>query len=167
MHRVRVHDPGHRLCVRVHVRCRYVAIRTDEKLDLGRIAARQRLELLRAHRLRIAHDATLGAAIGDADHRALPRHPHRKRLDLTEGDGRVVANTAFPRSPRGVVLDAISGEHLHDAVGHPHREVDRQLTLALGQDRAHVRVEMQLVRGDPELLERDRPWIALGVVDDD
>jgi hypothetical protein len=45
--------------------------------------------------------------------------------------------------------------------------VDRQLALALGQDRAHVRVEMQLVRGDPELLERDRPWIALGVVDDD
>jgi uncharacterized Fe-S cluster protein YjdI len=45
--------------------------------------------------------------------------------------------------------------------------MDRQLTLALGEDGAHVRVEVQLVRGDPELFERDRPWIALGVVDDD
>jgi hypothetical protein len=63
-------------------------------------------------------------------------------------------------------LDPVAGEHLHDAVGHSDREMDRQLTLALREDRAHVRVEVQLVRGDPELLERDGPWIALGVIDD-
>jgi hypothetical protein len=44
--------------------------------------------------------------------------------------------------------------------------MDRQLTLALRKDRAHVRIEVKLVRGDPELLERDRPWVALGVIDD-
>ena len=46
VHRVRVHDPGHRLRVRVHVGRGYVAIRTDEQLDLRGVAARQRLELL-------------------------------------------------------------------------------------------------------------------------
>jgi len=44
--------------------------------------------------------------------------------------------------------------------------MDRQLTLALREDGAHVRVEVKPVCGYPELLERDRPWIALGVIDD-
>jgi hypothetical protein len=78
----------------------------------------------------------------------------------------VVADAALARAARGVVLDAVPGEHLHDAVGHANREMDRQLALALGEDRAHVRVEVQLVRRDPELFERYRPWIALGVIDD-
>jgi hypothetical protein len=65
------------------------------------------------------------------------------------------------------VLHAITGEDLDDAVSHTDREVDRQLTLAFPEDGAHVRVEVKLVRRDRELLERDRPGVALGVIDDD
>ena len=78
----------------------------------------------------------------------------------------MVADAALARSTRRVVLHAVAGEYLDDAVGHAHREVHGQLTLALGEDRAHVRVEVELVRRDAELLERDRPRIALGVIDD-
>src|SRR5207302_9118431 len=107
VHRVRVHDPGHRLRVRVHVRCGNVTVRTDEELDLGRVAPGERFELLRAHRLRIAHDATLRAAVRHPNDGALPGHPHRERFDLVEGDRGVIANAPFARSARGVVLYAV------------------------------------------------------------
>ena len=166
MHRVRVHDPGHRLSVGVDVGSRDVAIGTDQQLDLGGVAARERLQLLRAHALRIADDAAFRPAVGDADDGALPRHPHRQRLDLVQGHRRVVADATLARTACRVVLHAVAREDLHDAVGHAHREMHRQLTLRRAEDPPHVRVEMELVRRDAELLERDLPRIALGVVDD-
>ena len=48
VHGVRVHDPGHRLRVRVDVGCRDVLLRADEDGDLGRVAARQAFQLLAA-----------------------------------------------------------------------------------------------------------------------
>ena len=166
VHGVRVHDPGHRLRVRVHIGRRDVAVGADQELDLGRVAAGKRLELLRAHRLRIAHHATLRAAVGDPNDRALPGHPHRERFDLVERYRGVIADAAFARSARGVVLHAVAGEDLHHAVRHPHREVDRELALGRAEDPSHVWIEMELVRRDAELFKRDLPRIALGVVDD-
>ena len=78
----------------------------------------------------------------------------------------MVADAALAGAARGVVLDAVAGEHLHDTVGHPHRKVHRQLSLSGAEDAAHIRIEVELVRRDAELLERDLPRIALGVVDD-
>ena len=166
MHRVRVHDPRHRLRVRVHVRCGDVPVRADEKLDLRRVATRERFELLGAHRLRVADDAALRAPVRDADDRALPGHPHRERLHLVEGDRRVVADAALPRAAGGVVLHAVPGEHLDDPVRHAHGEMHGELALGRTEDAPHVRVEVQLVGRDAELLERDLPRITLRVVND-
>ena len=49
--------------------------------------------------------------------------------------------------------------------GHANRKGDRELALALAQDRAHVRIEVQAVGSDPKLLARDVPRIGLGVID--
>ena len=166
MHRVRVHDPGHRLRVRVHVRRWNVTVRTDEELDLRRVSARERLELLRAHAFRIADDPALRAAVGNSDHRAFPGHPHGERLDLVQRDRRVVANAALAGPARRVVLHAVAGEDLHDTVGHPHGEVNSQLSLSRAEDPPHVRIEVKLVRRDGELFECHLPRVALGVVDD-
>jgi len=78
----------------------------------------------------------------------------------------VIADAALSGTACRVVLDAVPGEDLHDSVGHPHREVHRELALRGTENPPHVRIEMEPVRSDAELLERDLPRIALGVVDD-
>jgi hypothetical protein len=50
------------------------------------------------------------------------------------------------------VLDAVAREDLHDPVGHPHGEMHGELALRGAEDAAHVRIEMEPVRGDAELL---------------
>src|SRR5207342_758976 len=123
VHRVGVHDPGHRLGVRVHVRGGDVPLRPDDDADLGRVTPGQALELLVGQLLRVDDDATLATAVRDADDCALPGHPHREGLDLVEGHVLVVADAALGWSPAEVVLDAVAGEDLDAAVIHLHREV--------------------------------------------
>ena len=110
LHRVGVHHPGHRLLVRRHVRRRDVLLRPDDRQQLGGEAARQALELAQRHLARIAAHAALGAAVGKAQQRALPRHPDRERSALAERDLRVVADAALRRAEHGGVLDAIARE---------------------------------------------------------
>src|SRR5437773_24942 len=74
-HRDRVHDPGHRLAVRVHVGRGDVLLRADDDRDLGRVPAGHMLELVLRHFLRVADYSALRAAVGNAHDRALPRHP--------------------------------------------------------------------------------------------
>src|SRR6185369_13037772 len=136
VHGIGVHHPGHDLGVGVDVRRRDVLLGSDEDLDLGEKAAGQALELLLAELLGIDDDATLAAAVRDADDRALPGHPHGEGLDLVERDVLVVADAALGRAAAEVVLDAIAGEHLDGAVVHLHGEVDGELAAGLAEDAA-------------------------------
>src|SRR6185369_11207270 len=106
--------------------------------------------------------AALAAAVGDADDRALPGHPHREGLDLVEGDVLVVADPALGRPATQVVLDAIAGEDLDRPVVHLHGEVDRQLAARLAEDAAQAGVKVESFGGQVELLLRDLPGIDCG-----
>ena len=119
LHRVGVHHPGHRLLVRRHVGGRDVLLRADHRQELGGEAAGQPLELARRHLPRVAADAALGAAVGQAQERALPGHPDRERGALAERDLRVVADAALRRAEHARVLDAIAGEDDAALVVHP------------------------------------------------
>ena len=110
LHRVRVHHPGHRLLVRRHVRRRDVLLGPDHRQELGGEAAGQPLELGLRERARVAAHAALRAAVGQAEERALPRHPHRERRALAERDLEVVADPALRRPEDARVLDAVAGK---------------------------------------------------------
>ena len=84
LRRVGVHHPSHRLFVRRHVGCGNVLLRADGREQLGREASREPLELVLRERVRVATDTALRAAVREAEQRALPRHPGRKRGALTE-----------------------------------------------------------------------------------
>ena len=86
VHRVRVEDPRHHLRVVPTSGAGMSRLGADLVDDLGGEAARHALELLGRERLRVADDAALGAAERQVHQRALPRHPHRERLDLVERD---------------------------------------------------------------------------------
>ena len=159
MHRVRVHDPGHRLGIGVDVRRGDVALGADEHLDLGRVATSQVLQLAAAELLGVDDNATLATAEGNAGDGALPGHPHRERLDLVDADVLVVADAALGRPTAEVVLNAETGEYTHASVIHLDREVDVQLAPGLTQYLAQARIEVELVRRNVELLLRDVPWI--------
>ena len=159
VHGVGVHEPGHHLGVRVHVRRGNVALRPDEDLDLGEEATAERLQLLLAQLLRIDDHATLAAAVGDADDRTLPGHPHREGLDLVDADVLVVADPALRRAAAQVVLDAEPREHLDRAVVHLHREVDRQLPARLAEHAAQAGIQVEALGGEVELLLSDLPRV--------
>ena len=154
VHRERVEDPRHHLRVRADVGRRDVALGADLVDDLGGVAARHPLELLGRERLRVADDAALGAAERQVHQRALPRHPHRERLDLVERDGRVVADAALRRPARDVVRDAPAGEDAHAAVVHRRRDRDLDRLLAGAEDPDEVVVDAERVGHVLQLLLR-------------
>ena len=163
VHRVRVEDPGHHARVGADVRRRDVLLRADLVDDLAREAAGHALELAPRKLLRIADDAALRAAERQAHERALPRHPHRERLDLVAGDVRVVADAALRRAARDVVRDAVALEDGHRAV--VHRDGDRDLDglLAPLEDVDQVRVDRERLADASQLLARDRVRILAQV----
>ena len=95
------------------------------------------------HLLRVADDAALRAAERDAHQRALPRHPHRERLDLVDGDVGVVADAALRRAARDVVGDAVALEDLRRAVVHADGDRDLDRLLALAEHGDEVRVDLE------------------------
>ena len=60
------------------------------------------------HLARAAAHAALGAAVGQPQQRALPRHPHRERRALAERDLGVVADAALRRAEHARVLHAVA-----------------------------------------------------------
>ena len=108
LHRVRVHHPGHRLLVRRHVRRRNVDPRADHGKQLGGEATSQPLELAVRQLARVAANTALRAAVGKAEERALPRHPHGQRSALAERHLRVVPDASLGRPEHARVLHAIA-----------------------------------------------------------
>src|SRR5207244_1358319 len=115
--------------------------------------------------LGIADDAALRTAERDAGERALPRHPHRERLDLVERDVRVVADPSLRWTARNVVRDAVALEDLSLPVVHRNGNGNRQRLLAFLEDVDEVRVNREDL-GDPaQLLARDLEGILAQVRD--
>ena len=87
-HGVGVHHPGHGLLVGAEVGGGDVEIGADHEDDLGGVAAGEVLPLARRELARVAADAALGAAVGQAHERALPAHQHGERGHLAQVDAR-------------------------------------------------------------------------------
>ena len=153
VHGVGVHHPRHDLLVGVDVGRRHVFLRADRVDDFRDVAARQRFDLALRHLRRIADDAAFAAAERDVRDRALPRHPRGERGHFVERDAGVIADAAFGRAERDVVLDAEAGEHFDLAVVHLHRTGDDDLPLRVGEDLPDAGVEIEQSGGDVEFLE--------------
>ena len=145
LHRVRVHDPRHRLLVRGHVGSRDVLLRTDHAAQLARVPPGQTLQLAQGEVTRIAAHAPLRAAVGQTQERALPGHPDSERSAFAEGDVRVVADSALRRAEHARVLDAIGrkdvdgplvaanrNRHHHGTLGVAEPLRDRLVHLCVG-----------------------------------
>src|SRR5919106_255147 len=150
LHRVRVHHPRHRLLVRGHVRRGDVLLRPDDRKELGREAARQPLDLRDGQLARIAANASLRAAVREAQERALPGHPHRERRALAERDLEVVTDAALGRPQDARVLDAVAGVHDPRLVVHPDRDADDDRALGVTQS---LRVLLRDARDRNRLVE--------------
>ena len=166
VHRVRVEDPRHRRGVRPDVRRRDVLLRADLVDDLRGVPARHALELAARHLLRVAAHAALRPTERKPHQRALPRHPHRERLDLVERDVRVVADAALRRAPRDVVRDPEALERANGAVVEGGRDRDLDGLLALLQHVDEPLVDPECVGDLVELLlsepERVLAQVRLG-----
>ena len=133
-----------------------VLLRADLVDDLARVAARHPLELGARELLRVDDDAALRAAERDAHERALPRHPHRERLDLVERDVRVVADAALRRAARDVVRDAVALEDVASS-RRPCRPGSRPRPPSCTAPRTSTRFGSmsKVVCDPPQLLPRD------------
>src|SRR5215471_4678243 len=120
-HRNRIHDPGHGLRVGVHIRRGNVAIRADDGRNFKRIPASEPFELSLRHALRITDHTALATAVGNADGRALPRHPRGEGLNFIERDVWMVTNASLGWAARNVVLHTITLEDFCLATVHAHR----------------------------------------------
>ena len=87
--------------------------------------------------MRVAADASLGAAVRQAQQRALPGHPHRERGALAEVDLRVVADAAFRRAEHARVLDAVAGEDAPGPVVELNGDADDKRPLGIAQPLRH------------------------------
>ena len=162
LHGVGVHHPGHRLLVRRHVRRGDVLLRPDERQELGREPPGEPLDLDGRHLARVAADAALGAAVGQAQQRALPCHPHRQRGALAERDLRVVANAALRRAEHARVLHPVAGEDDARAVVELDRARDDDRPLRVAEPLRDPRVDVRVRNGLVEL--RDRRAVERRVV---
>ena len=153
-HRVRVHDPGHDLLVGAHVGSRDVQIRADHQHDLGGVAPGHVLELLPAHRARVAGHPALRAAIGQLHQGALPAHEHRERRHLRKRDARVVADAALGGAEDRAVMDPVAQKDLGPPVVHSRGHADDQRPSRIAQPLVNVGIERQPLGDRVQLLER-------------
>lgn len=138
---VGVHHPRHDSLVGADVGSRGVAFRADEGEDLAGVATGDALEFLAGQRGGIDGDSALGAAIGDADDRAFPGHPHREGGDFVDVGVGVEADATFGGSAGQVVLHAVPVQDGGGAVVATKRHRDRQGTAGRGQGGAQAIVE--------------------------
>ncbi len=139
---VGVHHPGHNLCVRPDIGCGYILIGADQGENLRGVASGQPLKFRVGQLFRRDGHASLGPAVGQPGQSAFPRHPHGECGDLAEVDVGMVADTAFGRAARGVMLHAVSGEDLDVIVIHPDGNADDERTLGLFEPLAQVVIQV-------------------------
>ena len=139
---------------RVDVGRRNVFVGTDDFDELRRVAARDALELALRERRGIAGDAAFAAAERQVDDRALPRHPKRERRDFIQGHARMVADAAFCRAAREIVLYAIAGVDFELAGIALEWNREDDLPRRMGEDAAHSAVEFEQIGGFVEVCDR-------------
>lgn len=100
---------------------------TDDRHDLGRVAAGDPFELGGRIVARINPHTALRSTMCNVNQGALPRHPHRERTNFVEVYLRAVAPSALGRSARVVVLEAVADQDLDLAVVAPQRNADGEL----------------------------------------
>src|SRR5205085_4537939 len=154
VNRIGVHEPRHDLLVRAHVRTHDVGVRADERNHLLHVTARHGLELVPRKFVRIARDAAFRAAIGQIRQRAFPAHPHGERGGFAHRQIRRETRAALGRAECQVMLNAISLESLGAAVIHVDRQRDGHGTLREHQAIAIVRIDLEVIGDDLELVAR-------------
>ena len=138
IHAVRVHDPGHDLRSRVHVRRRNVFLRPDQRQNRRRIAAGQPFQLAHRQLFRVAGHAALAAAEGNVDDGALPRHPRGQRLHLIHRDIGVVTDAALGRPAHRAVLYAVAFKPDDLPAVHPDRHAHTENAFRVFDHRPDV-----------------------------
>ena len=134
VHGIGVHDPRHRLVVRVHIRRGNVLLRPDELNDVGSVAPSHALELALRHLVRIADDSAFRTAERNVDHRALPCHPAGQGANFIQRYLRRKSNAALARPARHRMLHAKAGEYLNMSVVHHYRDMNNDLPVGVPQN---------------------------------
>ena len=143
VHRVRIHEPRHRLRIGVDVGSGNVFVRTDDFDQFCGIPARDTLELALREFGRVAGDAAFTAAERQIDDRAFPRHPKGERRHFVQRHAGVETDAALGRAARETVLDAITGVHLEFTIVALERNREDDLARRVRQNGAHGGVEFQ------------------------
>src|ERR1019366_853329 len=151
-HAVGVHDPRHGLRVGIYVGRGDVLVGHDQRRDLIGIAASEAFQFIPRQALGIAADTALGAPEGYVHQGALPRHPGGQGRHFVEGDAGVIADSAFARSADVTVLHAVGIEDTDGAVVHLDGKRQGNGAAGTAQYLTQSRIEVQVVRGNFELL---------------
>ncbi len=154
LHRIGVHDPGHRLLVRRHVRRRDVLLRPDHSAQLARVAPRQPLELTKRQLTRIAANTTLRATVRKPEERTFPGHPNSERSALAHRHVRVVANPTFGRPKHTRVLNPVSRKDVDVPLVPPNRNRDHDGTFGVAKPLGDRLVDVRVGKRQLELLQR-------------
>ena len=152
IHRIGVHEPGHHLLVRAHVRRHHVRPRSYEGNHLLHVAATEVLELFGLERARIDRDAALAAAEGKIGERAFPAHPDGERGDFADVHIRGEARAALGRTERQMMLHPVANKDLRPIVLHADRAGDDDRALRIEQPVAFVLGDAEMVSDDRELI---------------
>ena len=152
--RVGVHHPAHDLLVGADVGRGHVGVRPEEVDHFLHVAAGEMLEFGLGELLGIDDHAALGAAVGQADERTFPAHPHRERGDLADGDVLVEADAALGRAGREVVLDPIAFEDRDRSIVAVDRAGDGDRPFRQQQAVAFVHRDREMIGDHPELVHR-------------
>ena len=111
----------------------------------------RRIELGGRHVMRATADAALGAAVGQPQERALPRHPHRQGGALPERDLVVVADPALRGPERARVLDPVRRIDGSRLVVEHHRDAEHHRLLGVAKPQADRLVDVRVQEGLLEL----------------
>ncbi len=122
-------DPCHCLLVGAHVRSHHIDLRSDKRNHLHGEAAGHPFEFTSGHFHRLAADAALPAAEGEAEEGAFPVHPHCEGRDFADIDFRMIAQATLHRPAGKMMLNTVSEKHLGAAVIAPDRDGNGDDTL--------------------------------------
>ena len=160
VHRIRIHDPCHRLFVRIHVGRRHVFLRSDEVDQLRRVTSGHSFKLAERHLRRIANDAALRSPKRNIHNRTFPGHPCCKRANFINIHVWRITNAALCRAAREVVLHTKAFEHLNAARVHARRNVNLQLAIRHAHHGVQIRIEIEQLRRAIEPRHHRFEWVV-------